>query len=115
MFPPSLYDYVTKTLKKDFILILNKIDLCPRPLILAWEHYFKEKYPNLYILFFSSFSHDNGQSINSNEKIFKSGRPCRKLKMAAEWAQKLLDVCKTIVNDKGMKIFLYKLFFFQPK
>lgn len=105
MFPPSLYNYVTETLKKDFILILNKIDLCPRPLILAWEHYFKENYPNLYILLFSSFNEDNLKNVIENEKIFKSGRPRRKIKMAAEWAQKLLQVCKTIVKDQGKKIF----------
>lgn len=54
MFPPSLYEYVTKELKKDFILVLNKIDLCPAPLVTAWKHYFQQKYPELHIVMFTT-------------------------------------------------------------
>lgn len=54
MFPPSLYKHVTETLKKDMILVLNKVDLAPAPLVLAWQHYFKEKYPELHVLLFTS-------------------------------------------------------------
>lgn len=44
MFPPSLYDYVTQSLQKDMILVLNKIDLAPAPLVLAWKHYFQVRF-----------------------------------------------------------------------
>lgn len=54
MFPPSLYDYITKDLKKDMILVLNKIDLAPAPLVAAWKNYFKEKYPALHIVMFTT-------------------------------------------------------------
>jgi ribosome biogenesis GTPase A len=55
MFPPSIYMYVVKTLHKEMILILNKIDLAPAPLVVAWKHYFQQKYPALHILTFTSF------------------------------------------------------------
>ncbi len=55
MFPPSLYNYVTEKLKKDMILVLNKVDLAPAPLVLAWKHYFQEKYPELHVLMFTSY------------------------------------------------------------
>ena len=43
MFPPSLYRYVTKTLGKHLILVLNKVDLIPAALALAWKDYFVSK------------------------------------------------------------------------
>lgn len=55
MFPPSLHHFVTETLKKDMVLILNKIDLAPAPLVVAWTHYFLNKYPGLQVLQFTSF------------------------------------------------------------
>lgn len=54
MFPPSLYDYVTKELKKDFILVLNKIDLAPASLVVAWKQYFEQKYPNIQVAMFTT-------------------------------------------------------------
>lgn len=54
MFPPSLYEYVIKDLKKDMILVLNKIDLAPPSLVVAWKHYFAEKYPDLRIVMFTT-------------------------------------------------------------
>jgi ribosome biogenesis GTPase A len=54
MFPPSLYEYVTKELKKDFILVLNKVDLAPPELVIAWKFYFQEKFPDLHIVMFTT-------------------------------------------------------------
>lgn len=54
MFPPSLYEYITAELKKDMILVLNKVDLAPAPLVAAWKCYFTEKYPKLHILMFTT-------------------------------------------------------------
>ncbi|CAF0727626.1 unnamed protein product [Brachionus calyciflorus] len=53
-FPPKFYEYCTQTLKKDVILILNKIDLVPASVVVAWKHYFLHKYPNLHVILFSS-------------------------------------------------------------
>ncbi|XP_071495914.1 guanine nucleotide-binding protein-like 1 [Diadema antillarum] len=54
-FPPALYDYVTRDLKKQLILVLNKIDLAPPSLVVAWRSYFKEKFPQLLVICFTSF------------------------------------------------------------
>lgn len=54
MFPSLLYEYVTERLKKDMILVLNKIDLAPAEIVAAWKVYFKEKYPELHVLMFTT-------------------------------------------------------------
>ena len=51
MMPPSL---VTGVYPKPVILVLNKIDLIPPPLALAWKSYFQEKYNNVRVTFFTS-------------------------------------------------------------
>ncbi|XP_051574968.1 guanine nucleotide-binding protein-like 1 isoform X1 [Myxocyprinus asiaticus] len=53
-FPPALYHYVTVELKKHIILVLNKIDLCPAPLVLAWKHYLTKQFPHLHCVCFTS-------------------------------------------------------------
>lgn len=55
MFPPSLYDYVTKELKKNMILVINKVDLVESKVVLAWKKYFEEVYPNLRVVLFTSY------------------------------------------------------------
>lgn len=51
------------------ILILNKIDLAPAPLVLAWKHYFKSVYPNLQVLTFTAFPGYNLRDSNEKEGI----------------------------------------------
>lgn len=67
MFPPSVYNYVTETLRKDMILVLNKIDLAPAPLVVAWKHYFQQKYPAIHILTFTSFPAYNLRGNQENK------------------------------------------------
>ena len=101
MFPPYLYNYVTNELGKEMILVLNKVDLAPAALVVAWQHYFKTKYPKLHILVFTSFPTYNIRSSDNNEdKSLKSRRRRGKLKMSAEGAQKIMEACKTIVGDE---------------
>lgn len=101
MFPPYLYDFVTKELDKDMILVLNKVDLAPAPLVVAWREYFKTKYPKLHILMFTSFPTYNmrGNVEIDKEKGIKKRRRRGKLKMSAEGAQKIMETCKEIVKD----------------
>ncbi|XP_011692066.1 PREDICTED: guanine nucleotide-binding protein-like 1 isoform X1 [Wasmannia auropunctata] len=100
MFPPYLYDYVTKKLKKDMILVLNKVDLAPPALVVAWKEYFHNQYPKLHILMFTSYPTYNLRGNTSNEEGVKKRSRRGKLRMAAEGAQKLLEACKDIVGDK---------------
>ncbi|XP_008204925.1 guanine nucleotide-binding protein-like 1 isoform X1 [Nasonia vitripennis] len=101
MFPPYLYNYVTNDLGKEMILILNKVDLAPAALVVAWQEYFKTKYPKLHILVFTSFPVYNlRQNYSEEGEGLKSRRRKGKLKMAAEGAQKIMETCKEIVGDK---------------
>ncbi|XP_047368534.1 guanine nucleotide-binding protein-like 1 [Vespa velutina] len=100
MFPPYLYNYITKELKKDMILILNKIDLAPPPLVVAWKNYFSTHYPKLHILMFTSFPTYNLRGNTNQSEGIKRKRRKGKLKMAAEGAQKLLEACQDIVGEE---------------
>ncbi|XP_072396262.1 guanine nucleotide-binding protein-like 1 [Diabrotica undecimpunctata] len=100
MFPPSLYEYVTGTLKKDFILVINKIDLAPPSLVVAWKHYFKERYPNLHIIMFTTLPGYNLQGKQSNVAGLQVRRRKGKIRMAAEGAQQILEACKKIVASQ---------------
>ena len=53
-FPPALYDHVTTELNKPMILILNKTDLAPPGLVVAWRHYFQKRFPKLHVVCFTS-------------------------------------------------------------
>ena len=53
-FSPKFYEYCSKKLNKDVVLVLNKIDLVPTHVVIAWKNYFETKYSNLHILLFSS-------------------------------------------------------------
>lgn len=99
MFPPYLYQHVTEELKKDMILVLNKIDLSPPALVLAWREYFRIVYPKLHILMFTSYPTYNLRGSTNETDGIKQRRRRGKLKMSAEGAQKLFDVCKEIVKD----------------
>ncbi|KAM0725204.1 Guanine nucleotide-binding protein-like 1 [Formica fusca] len=100
MFPPYLYHYVTNELQKDMILVLNKVDLAPPALVVAWKEYFRSQYPKLHILMFTSYPTYNLRGNTNNEEGIKKRRRKGKLRMAAEGAQKLLEACKDIVRDK---------------
>ncbi|XP_050419959.1 guanine nucleotide-binding protein-like 1 isoform X2 [Adelges cooleyi] len=104
--PPYLFTYVLKTLKKNLIIILNKVDLVPSAVALAWKYKLIETYnleagdkAKVHVIFFTSY-------INSSE--FKEGiqkkKPRGKLKMAAEAAESLLKECKHIIEKYQAKI-----------
>ncbi|XP_065161494.1 guanine nucleotide-binding protein-like 1 [Atheta coriaria] len=100
LFPPYLYEYVTKTLGKHMILVLNKIDLCPTPLVAAWKNYFKSKYPELSVLMFTTLPIYNLMKCQENKAGLVIRKRKGKIRMAAEGTQLLLDACKSIVNDR---------------
>ncbi|KAH0630402.1 hypothetical protein JD844_013404 [Phrynosoma platyrhinos] len=49
-FSPALYDFVTKQMKRNLILVLNKIDLAPPALVVAWKHYFRNRFPEVHVV-----------------------------------------------------------------
>ncbi|XP_033729463.1 guanine nucleotide-binding protein-like 1 [Pecten maximus] len=98
---PALYHTVTHELGKSIIIILNKIDLAPPSLVIAWKHFLQEKYKKVHIVLFTSYP---------NEALAEGGDE-RKAKMRRKrgggaWTRamgqgQLLEVCKNIVGDKG--------------
>lgn len=106
LFPPSLYDYVIQELKRDIVLVFNKIDLVPAPVLVAWKEYFQTQFPLLHIIYFTSLP-----SYNLREGCRKPGlkgiRKKGKMRMAAEGAITLLEVCQKICGDQGMIIETY--------
>ncbi|CAB3375782.1 Hypothetical predicted protein [Cloeon dipterum] len=100
LFPPSLYEFVIKTLKKDMILVLNKIDLAPAPLVLAWKHYFKNAYPELQVLTFTAYPGYNLRDPSDKEGGLQVRRRRGKMRMAAEGAEQLLNACENIVSGQ---------------
>lgn len=52
------------------ILVLNKIDLAPPDLTVAWKHYFLKHYPTLKIVTFTSLPfynlHSNTENTSGN-------------------------------------------------
>uniref|UniRef100_A0A3B5MPG8 Guanine nucleotide-binding protein-like 1 n=1 Tax=Xiphophorus couchianus TaxID=32473 RepID=A0A3B5MPG8_9TELE len=71
-FPPDLYRYITVDLHKQVILVLNKTDLCPPPLVIAWKHYMASQFPHLEIVCFTSHP---GQSYNTEIKLIYNEKP----------------------------------------
>ncbi|TRY60734.1 hypothetical protein DNTS_007807, partial [Danionella cerebrum] len=65
-FPPALYHHITAELKKQIILVINKVDLCPAPLVLAWKYYLMAQFPHLHCVCFTSHP---GQPYSTCEKI----------------------------------------------
>lgn len=66
MFPPSLYDYVQK-MDKEMILVLNKIDLAPAEVVVAWKYYFISKFPNIRVVTFTSYPSYNLRGNSENK------------------------------------------------
>lgn len=74
MFPPSLYAYVVEQVGKEMILILNKVDLAPADLVIAWKYYFKSKFSNIHVVTFTSYPSYNlhGNLESSSGKLYFS-------------------------------------------
>lgn len=99
LFSPALYDHVTRDLGKDVILVLNKIDLAPANLVVAWKQYFLKRFPKVEVVCFTSFPGSSPQDPTENRVMNKKRRP-GKLKMAAEGAKRLYEVCERLTTGK---------------
>lgn len=100
MFPPSLHEYVTKELGKEMILVLNKIDLSPAHIVLAWKKYFEEKYKSVHVVLFTSFPAYNMRgNVHENSKGMKIRRRKGTMQMVKEGAKEILKACKDIVKE----------------
>ena len=75
-FSPALVSHVTNELKKHVIVVLNKIDLAPPALVVAWKHYLTSRFPAIHVVCFTSFprDYDNETFADDPEKGGKQGR-----------------------------------------
>lgn len=91
-FPPSLYNYVVNDLHRIVIIVLNKVDLVPASLVLAWQSYLKSQYPEVHIIPFASYA---GMKTRTN------GKRVGNMRMAADGARRfMLEVEKLVGSDK---------------
>lgn len=100
MFPPSVFEYVTKELNKKVIILLNKIDLVETPSVLAWKKYFEEKYKNINVVLFTSCPAYNLRGGNVNKSGLKIRRRRGRQRMASEGALQVYQACQSIVKDQ---------------
>jgi ribosome biogenesis GTPase A len=56
--PPSLYDYIVHQCRKPMLCVLNKIDFISSANLAAWIADFKQRFPLLTVVPFSSFPHE---------------------------------------------------------
>uniref|UniRef100_A0A8C4RNW1 Guanine nucleotide-binding protein-like 1 n=1 Tax=Erpetoichthys calabaricus TaxID=27687 RepID=A0A8C4RNW1_ERPCA len=99
-FPPALYSFIRTDMKKSLILVLNKIDLAPPALVVAWKHYFHSIFPELQIVCFTSFPRSKSGDQNP-EGVFRK----RQKRRPSHWAAavgstQLLKACETIVAGR---------------
>uniref|UniRef100_A0A8D0HG25 Guanine nucleotide-binding protein-like 1 n=1 Tax=Sphenodon punctatus TaxID=8508 RepID=A0A8D0HG25_SPHPU len=95
-FSPALYDFVTKEMKKHLILVLNKIDLAPPALVVAWKYYFQGKFPEVHVVCFTSYPQQDQDPC----AVFKMRRKRRKGWSKAIGPEQLLSACETITAGK---------------
>ncbi|XP_038220304.1 guanine nucleotide-binding protein-like 1 [Zerene cesonia] len=100
MFPPSLYEYVVKDQGKDMILVLNKIDLVPAPVVAAWKEYLTSTCPGLRVVYFTSCPGYNLAGANCDKAGLQVRRRKGRQRMCAEGATKILEACKDIVKGE---------------
>ncbi|CAI8039056.1 Guanine nucleotide-binding protein-like 1 [Geodia barretti] len=74
-FSPALYSHVVEDLRKKLVLVLNKVDLVPPEVAVAWRHYFVSKFPQLHVVCFTCFpSHHPSSTPSSPHPHPSSGR-----------------------------------------
>jgi len=97
-FPPALYNYVIKDLRKPILLVLNKQDLVEPKVMEAWKIYFHQHYPELKIVCFNSFTIFE-KDINPDRKRKMSAK--RRKYATALGRRQLLDTIKSMNLKKN--------------
>ncbi|CAC5357020.1 Guanine nucleotide-binding protein-like 1,Large subunit GTPase 1 homolog [Mytilus coruscus] len=97
-FSPALYNHVVNDLGKHAVLILNKVDMVPPELVIAWKEHFLLKYPKLHIACFTSYPKEAITNIIPGKAKKKRNRGGRfAINMGA---RELLEICESIVQKK---------------
>ncbi|KAK7094449.1 guanine nucleotide-binding protein-like 1 [Littorina saxatilis] len=92
--PPSLYKYLREELRREVVIVLNKVDLVPPGLTAAWRAYLNSVFSEAHIVCFASVpavSEETGTGFHHKQKK-RSVKPLG--------PQELLDMCKEFVKEK---------------
>ncbi|CAB5213507.1 unnamed protein product [Rhizophagus irregularis] len=94
-FPPSLYNYVVKDMKRKMVLVFNKVDLVAEHTVYSWTKYFEEQFPEISIVEFSCYPRDN-RFVDDTSTAFLQKRTKRpkKRRYQALGIKELLLACK---------------------
>ncbi|XP_065917035.1 guanine nucleotide-binding protein-like 1 isoform X2 [Dysidea avara] len=97
-FSPSLFHHVKLDMNKDLVLVLNKVDLVPPPVAVAWRAYFQTKFPDLHVILFTSFPKEAStyQQVKVHTKMRRKGRRL----LTAVGPEELLKVVEGIYKGK---------------
>lgn len=106
-FVPELYFYVTEELGKGMVLALNKCDLVPADVLLAWKRYFEMRYTGLAVAMFSSFPDSKlAPGEHNSELLSRRERRMARSKLSAWGADQLLAAVETLPLEERKKQFL---------
>uniref|UniRef100_A0A6G1S8V5 Guanine nucleotide-binding protein-like 1 n=1 Tax=Aceria tosichella TaxID=561515 RepID=A0A6G1S8V5_9ACAR len=98
-FPPALYNHIVNDLKKMVVIVVNKIDLVPASLVIAWQAYLKSQYPEAHIVPFASYA---GMKQKTN------GKRVGNMKMAADGARRFMLMIEKMVRPGAIDFTSWK-------
>ena len=105
-FPPSLYHYVTVTLHKPLVLLVNKVDLVDGDTLQGWVRYFRWKYPAVRVVCFSSNA--NGEQVVSGvmdvEQRVKERRKETGKNKAVSGVEDVMEILEQMADDKQRRV-----------
>ncbi|KAF9153186.1 Guanine nucleotide-binding-like protein 1 [Linnemannia schmuckeri] len=99
-FPPSLYQYVVKDMKRKLVVVFNKVDLVAPNTVFAWTQYFKEQFPELHIATFSCYPPDPSL-INDSTALKKVAKRPRRRYYNPVGVKDVLAACKDVELSKN--------------
>ena len=85
---------------KPVVIVLNKIDLIPPALALAWKSYFTEAYQNVKVTFFTSRPAYNLRKPEYDGQGLQFRRLRGRITMAKEGAMQIFDAINELFSDK---------------
>ena len=104
-FPPSLYHYVTVTLGRPLVLVVNKVDLVDGETLAGWVRYFRWRYPAVRVVCFSSNA--NGERVVSEvldvEQRVKERRKEGGRSKDVSGVKEVMEILQAMVADKQRK------------
>ncbi|KAI8378996.1 hypothetical protein BD560DRAFT_389221 [Blakeslea trispora] len=104
-FPPSLYQYVTQTLKRKMIGVFNKVDLVSEFTVFAWKKYFEEQFPELHIATFSCYPRDPKLIDDTTTYALKNQAKRPKGRYYhAQGVKDILKLCRTVVDKSDVQV-----------